>query len=230
MTRYGDPASLIEQHLLAASQIDALGRLACHATHLKGDQLSPDLDATLNDLQRERRRRVRRERARALLSTLEREWDRLYSAHTKAVAVWSDRRWHQAGAIPTTWLAKAMDEPWLTSEDGKKKAPRDLAVRTPATEAILGDDHSSFSYELGEGDASSPVVRALGVETDPQVSEMVEQLATLRDEGGAVDDRTLTLRYAAIAASCKKREPSADDMVGDLPMRKLRARFGSDGG
>jgi len=35
------------------------------------------------------------------------------------------------------------------------------------------------------------------------------------------------LRYAAIAANCKKREPAPDDIVGDLPMRKLRARFGS---
>jgi hypothetical protein len=226
-TRYGDPASPIEPRLLATPQIEALQGLARHATHLKGDRLSPDLLAALKDLQRERALRARRERARALLSTLEREWDRLYAPHTRADAVWSYGSWHRAGAIPASWLAEAMDEPWLTSEDGKKKAPRGLAVRTPATEAILGDDRSSFAYELDEGDAPSPAVRALGIETDPQVSEMVEQLAILRDRGGALDERMLTLRYAALAAACQKREPSPDDMVGDLPMRKLRARFGT---
>ncbi len=226
-TRYGDPASPIEPHLLARPQIEALRGLERHATHLKGDRLSPDLHAALKDLQRERGLRARRERARALLSTLEREWDRLYAPHTQADAVWSYGSWHRAGTIPASWLAEAMDEPWLTSEDGKKKAPRDLAVRTPATEAILGDDRSSFAYELDEGDAPSPAVRALRIETDPQVSEMVEQLATLRDHGGPLDERMLMLRYAAIAAACKKREPSPDDMVGDLPMRKLRARFGT---
>lgn len=226
-TRYGDPASPIDPHLLAAPQIEALGRLARHATHLKGERLSPDLLAVLKDMQHERRLRARRDRARALLSTLQREWDHLYAPHSEAVAVWSDASWRRAGEIPASWLANAMDEPWLTGEDGKKGAPRQLVVRTPATEAIFGDDRSSFAHGLDESDAQSAAVRALGMRTDPQVSEMVEQLTTLRDEGGAVDERSVTLRYAAIAANCRKREPSPDDMVGDLPMRKLRARFGT---
>jgi len=223
-TRYGDPASPINWHLRA--QIEALGGLARYATHLKGERLSPDLLAVLKDLQHERRLRVRRDRARALLSTLQREWGRLYAPHTEAVAVWSESSWRRAGKIPTSWLANAMDEPWLTNEDGKKRAPRQLAVRTPATEAIFGDDRSLFAHGLDESDAQSAAVRALGIQTDPEVSEMVEQLATLRDEGGSMDEPKLTLRYAAIAAACKKREPSPDDMIGDLPMRKLRARFG----
>lgn len=226
-TRYGDPASPISQHHLALAQIEALRGLQRHATHLKGDRLSPDLVAVLRDVQREKGLRVRRERARALLSALEGEWGRLYAAHTAAAAVWSYSNWHKAGTIPTTWLAAAMDEPWLTSEDGKKKAPRELAVHTPATEAIFGDDRSSFAYELDESHAASPTVRALGIQTDPQVSEMVDQLAALRDQGEAVDERTLALRYAAIGAACRKRDPSPDDLVGDLSMRKLRARFGT---
>jgi hypothetical protein len=226
-TRYGDPASPINSDGLRPPQVEALRRMERHATHLKGERLSPDLLAVLKNLQGERELRARRQRARALLSTLEREWTRLYASHTDAVAVWSYGSWHAAGTTPTTWLAYAMDEAWLTSEDGKKKPPRELAVRTPATEAIFGDDRSSFGYELDETDAESPTVRALGIQTDPQVSEMVEQLVTLRDAGGVVDERTLALRYAAIGAACKKRDPSPDDMVGDLPMRKLRARFGT---
>src|SRR5439155_25107570 len=117
VTRYGDPASPIEPRLLATPQSEALQGLARHATHLKGDRLSPDLLAALKDLQRERGLRARRERARALLSTLEREWVRLYARHIWADAVWSYGSWHRAGAIPASWLAAATDERWLTSED-----------------------------------------------------------------------------------------------------------------
>ena len=118
----------------------------------------------------------------------QREWDRLYQQPTDAEAVWSQTTWQHAGTVPTTWLANLMDEPWLTSQDGKKEGPlRELAVRTPATEAILGDDRNCFAYELDEHDALSPAVRALRVETDPQVSEIeIERLAAVRDLDGTV--------------------------------------------
>src|SRR5205814_651619 len=134
-----------------------------------------------------------------------------YAAHTSATAVWSYGSWHAAGAIPATWLAFARDEPWLSSEDGKRKPPSALAVRTPATEAIFGDDQSSFAYELDESEAVSPAIRALGIATDPEVSEMVGQLETIRGRGGEPDERALALRYAAIGAACKKRDLLPDD-------------------
>ncbi len=46
-----------------------------------------------------------------------------------------------------------------------------------------------------------------------EASEMVEQLAMLREEGGPVDERRLMLRYAAIGAACKRRAPSPDDVL-----------------
>lgn len=183
-TRHGDPATPIASLQLIAPQIDALRAFERHATHLKRDRLSPDLLAVLKDIQRERGLGARRERARALLNTLEREWERLYASHTTADAVWSEHTWRDAGEIPPSWVANAMCEPWLTSENGKKKAPCELAVRTPATEAISGNNPSLFAFGLDESDAASAAIRALGIQTDPQVSEMVDQLTNIRDQGG----------------------------------------------
>lgn len=225
-TRYGDPASPIPGNPLSLSQREALRQLKRAATHLKGDRVSPDLLAVLRSIAKERTQRARRERARALLNTLEREWERLYASDVQARAVWSYGSWHTAGLIPATWLAFAIDEPWLSSEDGARKPPRELAVRTPATEAVFGNDKSRFALELDESEATSPVVRALRVETDPQVSEMVEHIEELRDAGDAPDERVLALRYAAIGSACKKRELLPEDLVGDLTVRRLRARFG----
>jgi hypothetical protein len=224
-TRYGDPASRIDK-ALPGSQREALGRLERHATHLKQDRLSPDLVAVLRNLAEERIQKTRRERARALLNALSREWERLYASHTDALAVWSYGSWHVAGQIPATWLAFARDELWLSSEDGVPKPPKELAVRTRATEAVYGNDRGRFAYELDESEAMSPLVRALGIKTDPQVSEMVEHIEALRENGKSPDEATLALRYAAIGAACKRRDLMPDDIVGDMIVRRLRARFG----
>jgi hypothetical protein len=225
-TRYNELASPIDPDSLAGPQIEALSRMERQATHLKGDRTSPDLFAVLKDIQRERGIRTRRERTRALLNTFDREWDRLYATQLRAEAVWSYNTWHRAGTIPTSWLANAMSERWLTNQKGKKRAPLSLAVRTPATEAIFGDDRDLFADGLDAKDATSKVVRELGFKIDPQVSEMIDQLRALRDNHDATDERPALL-YAAIAAYVNKRDPAPDDMIGDLSMRRIRARFGT---
>lgn len=226
-TRYNVPATPIDREKLPSSQREVLRGLERHATHLQEDRVSPDLLLALRNLSQERRRGEHRTRVRALMSTLEREWQRIYQSHMEAVAVYSYGTWHTAGMVPASWLARAGDVRWLISEDRKKRLPRELAVRTPATVAIFGSDRSRFAAELDETHAQSAPVRALGITTDPQVSEMVEQITALRDGRASVDEENIKVRYAAIAAACKKAEPSPDDMVGDLSVRKLRARFGS---
>lgn len=216
-TRYADPASPIDDATLSKTQKEELACLSRFATHLKGDRLSPDLLAVLRDLQRERGLKKRRQRARALLSTLKREWNRLYEDCTSADAVWSERGWRISGTIRATWLGHAMDEPWLTSEDGTKRKPVELAVRTRVTEFLYGNDRESFAYGLDESDASSSVVRALGIRTDPQVSEMVDELVSLRSQGEPVDDRTIAVYYAVIANACRKLDPSPDEFTWQTP-------------
>lgn len=226
-TLYNDPASRINRAQAPPCQLESLSDLARHATHLKFDRFSPDLMLVIADLRRERSARVRRDRVRALFSTLLREWDRLYSDHLFARAVYSDYSWRVAGSIPTSWIGRAMDFPWLTNELGKPTAPRGLAVRTPATEAIFGDDRALFARDLTENDASSPFVRALRIETDPQVSELVEQIAQIRETGSNPNSRDVEIRYAAIASACIKQGQGFEERVGDLTKRQLRARFGN---
>jgi len=229
-TKHGDPASPIGWQKLSASQREQLNSFQRHATHLKHDCSSPDLASVLRDLRGERSARNRRERIRAMISTLEREWTRLYARNLTADAVYSEYTWQRAGTIPATWVASAKDEPWLRSEAGKQIAPRLAAVRTKGTAAIYGNDRQRFAKDLDEADATSPVIRALGIETDPQASELIDQLADIRVRRDTPSSPDLNLRYAAIAAYCKHRNPSPDTFVGDVTVRQLRARFGTHRG
>ena len=229
-TKHGDPASPIDWQKLSSSQREQLNDLQRYATHLKDDHSSPDLASVLRDLRRERRARSRRERTRALISTLEREWTRLYAHNLTTNAVYSEYTWQRAGTISKTWIASAKDEPWMRSETGKQIAPRVAAVRTKGTAAIYGDDRQRFARDLKETDATSPVIQALGIETDPQVSELIDQIAEIRARRDTPSNSDLNLRYAAIAAYCKDRNPRPDTLVGDLTVRQLRARFGTQRG
>ncbi len=226
-TRYDDPASPLNFGALPGPQVKALNSLERHATHIKFDRQSPDLQNALEDISKDRSRRSREARARTLLFVLDREWERLYAPHTEASAVFSQNSWRSAGQIPATWIASAADVPWLTSEDGKKKRPAELAVRTPATQAVFGDDRSVFAAEVDQALASSPLIRALGINTDPQVSEVLEQLVRLRDEEGVIEPEAALVRYAAIAAAVRRADLAPDEMVGDVTVRQLRGRFGS---
>ena len=144
-TKHGDPASPIDGQNLSYSQGEQLKDLQRHATHLKDDHSSPDLASVLRDLRRERLARTRRERTRALISTMEREWTRLYARNLTANAVYSEYTWQLAGTISQTWIASAKDEPWLRNEAGKQIAPRAAAVRTKGTAAIYGNDRQRFA-------------------------------------------------------------------------------------
>ncbi len=229
-TKYGDPASPIDRQKLSSSQRKQLNDLQRHATHFKDDLSSPDLSSVIYDIRRERRARNRRERTRALISTLEREWTRLYAHNLTTNAVYSDYTWQPAGTVSKTWVASAKDEPWLRSEAGKQIAPRVAVVRTKGTAAIYGNDRHRFARDLEETDVTSPVIRALGIETDPQVSELIDQLVGIRARRDTPYDFDLDLRYAAIAAYCKHRNPRPDIRVGDITVRQLRARFGTQRG
>ena len=191
-----------------------LSDLPRYATHLKHDHSSPDLASVLRDLRRERSARSRRERVRALISTLEREWTRLYARNLTAEAVFSDYTWQRAGTISAAWIASAKDEPWLRSEAGRQIASRFATVRTKGTAAIYGNDRVRFAKDLEESDATSPVIRALGIGTDPKVSELIAQLTEMRARRDIPSNHDLDLRYAAIAANCKHHNPSPDNSVG----------------
>ena len=224
-SRYGDLASPIDWSQLSESQRAALsGR---QATHFQGDRLSPDLIRVVEDIARDRSRRRRQERARALIKTLDREWNRLYADYEEVAAVHADWSWRRTTTVPASWLAAASEQPWMSTEAGAPAAPRDLIVRTPQTEALYGRAAANFAADVTPEMAASAAVRALGITTDPQVSAVVEELADLREQGSAADPAAAEVRYIALAAAVTNVDPDPDALVGDLNVRQLRARFGN---
>lgn len=228
-SRYGDRASPIQTVSLFQSQKEARSKLERYVSHLKGDMRSPVLLSVLRNIRREKKLQVRRERTRALLSTLEREWDRVYASYLTATAVYSSFSWIRAGNIPTTWVSMAMDEPWLLNESKNMLPARELAIRTDATLAIFGEDRDFFARDIDETFAASPVIKAFQITTNPNVSELVEQLQEIRANNSPPDIKAINLRYAAISAACKNHNPSPEEKVGDLTVRQVRTRFGAQG-
>jgi hypothetical protein len=223
-TRHGDPASPINFVALTPSQREAIRN--SYTTHFKDDWLSPDLARVVADIGRERGRNRQRDRGRALLATLDREWSRLYEGHETAAAVYSSHTWYRAASVPASWRAVAMDTAWLLSAERVVRPPSELVVRTPTTEALYGRDAAVFAADVDHEMATSPAVRGLGLTTDPRVSEVVDQLIEMRAAQGDPDTTEVAVRYAAIAAAVRSVDLPADAMVGDLTVRQLRSRFG----
>ena len=226
VTQYGEPASPIGSAPLTASQAEALAGV--HATHLTGNLLAPDLAHVVDDMSRQRPGPDRLERARALLATLDREWRRIYEGHETARAVYASRGWRGDAEVPASWIAVARDTPWLTTEAAVSARPRDLAVRTRLTEALYGREYPRFVEEIGPEMATSPAIRALGLTTEPPVSEIIEQLAELRASSDPVDPSVAAVRYAALASAVPSTDLDFETMVGDLTVRQLRVRLGGD--
>lgn len=206
-----------------AFQEEALAR-AEHATHFSRDWRSPDLDLVLKDISRQRVDRNRRVRARALIETITHRWDRL-SETVEARTVWHYYTWRHDVPIPSTWIARAASEPWLSNKKGRKAAPHDLAIDTPLTRLTRGADPAEYVAELNDSDASSPFVAALGIKGSAPASELLRELASLRDRHGAeVTESDVRPHYLALAALC--RRSGSQDEVGDVTVTELRRAFG----
>ena len=220
-TWYGLPASPIPDTLPAA-QFERLGTR--NVTHFRGDRLSEDLARVVSDIARDRSKRHRARRSRALLRTLTREWERLYADHQEADAVATGGRWNFRGSVPATWLAVAMDTPWLSNAKGAPCAPGDLVASTPLNRAMYGNDYEGYAA-IDPELTHSAAVRALGITTDPEASGIVGQLKELRDAGPDPDRDVVASLYLALSTAVDDPDANADDLIDDLPVRQLRARF-----
>lgn len=219
--RYGEAAAPIDYSNLSDVQTEAVKALPRYPSHVRGDHLAPDLDEVIADLMAEGQLKQRRERARALLATLERGWKRIYAGHELATAVYSMYSWQKLGRIPATWIARTASARWLSNESGTARAPRELAVRTRALMAVYGDQRRLFAAELDEDAASHLSVQALGVETFPRASRLINVLVDLRqqsDAGHAVESREASRLYTALAELCPKPGTAvkADSMIDEL--------------
>lgn len=228
-------------HPLAVTQAQAIAELDRRAAdgywvdHLQHDCISPDLDAVFASLQK-LRSGDRRQAARALLLSVARNWDSVYAQHAVARGVHRYHIWNDLGPVPATWLARVQSERWLSSRSGKRRAPRELALRSAAYLRAVGDNPGRFCAEVEENELASHVAEALGFEARPRASTLIEALTSLRSQRPA---RGLELQvrrcYADLNEYCKgvaRRDGGArsDADVDDLTVAGIRARFSDRGG
>ncbi len=152
------------------------------ATYTLQDRDCPTLEATAQDISRMRHKKARRKRAGALLATLGRAWERLYSEFSEVESANDYFGWQDRGRMPSYWLWVARDIAWLDDESGTPRRPSDLRLRTPGNVAMYGQDSPDYLHP----DLYQPnwllVLAALGVSGDPSRTELVTRLKELRDE------------------------------------------------
>ena len=190
------------------------------------DHDSPDLQAVITDIARERQGERRRARAGALLAALGRAWDRHLSEFAQVDAAAAKYGWIPKGKIPAFWLAQAGDVAWLDDEGGTPRRPAELRVRMPGNEAIYGANSPDYLHADLDQPIRRALLTALGVPSDPSGSEMVGRLRELRsasyqDEVSSEDQlRESVLVYRALA-----RGLSSEPTDSDLTTEQLRVEF-----
>ena len=197
------------------------------ATYTLTDSDCPALVATLTDIAAGSGK-TRRTRARAVLATLGRAWERL-SDFTEVVSADDYFTWNHKGRIPAFWLWQAREIAWLDDESGVARRPLELRIRTPGTEAVYGEDSEDFVHpELAGAHPERrnwlAAMAALGMSGDPTGRELVARLKELRDgfESGVLPpervERDSAIIYKALAAPLGDSTARSD--LSDAELRK----------
>ena len=201
---------------------------------VRGDHDSRDLIQVLDHITK--LRGVQRQRAaRALILSLDREWRR-YADVTTATAMYGYGWWYERGSIPATWLARIQSTAFMTSESGRIRRPVDLALRSEAYVAVMGEDPAAFCKEIREGQISPEVAETLGFAARPRVRRIILELTRLRaaDTDGRLRPSAISTRaaaaYLALAVYCREagvgtRRLTGRDQVDDVRVDELRAMF-----
>lgn len=222
--------SRIEWSRTPAIQATELRSLPGQKTHLIGDRWSPDLDAVIENIAREKPGQGRRRRARALLGLLARGWDRYFADHASAKVAWGyDGYWNVEGEVIATWLARAATEPWLPSATGALRPPSELHLPTEENRLTVGDRKRSYLMPVDEYIARSPALAALRLRRGPSASSVVARLEELRDQGKkltAKEQDEVRTAYRLLALRCPGGDGRATTRpVDDMTVATLRSHF-----
>ena len=199
-----------------------------NATYTLRDWECQDLTAVVEDIARVRQARKRRTRARALLATMGRAWDRL-SEFSEVEAANDHYTWIEKGVLPAFWVWQAREMAWLDDESGTPRRPSELRIRTRGTEAIYGEDSPDFLHPDLDGSWLErrnwqAAIAALDVSGDPTRLELVSRLKELRDgtvSGALSIERVVrdsAIVYKALAESIKDSAARAD--LREIDLRK----------
>ena len=184
---------------------DEMRRLG--ATYTLQDYDNPDLLAVAEHISRERRKKVRRKRAGALLGTLGRAWQRNLSNYEEVDAAYTNYYWRLTGQLRAYWLWQLGNIPWVDDESGKRRRPLELRLRTSGSEAVYGIRSPDFIHRDLDLSIRHVVIRAIGVSGDPDRSELMDRLRELRDDDVGAEisaefiKQEVALLYKALANS-----------------------------
>jgi len=214
-----------------AIQTEAFKRLPAYPQRLERDFQSPDTLAVVADISASKARKEREVRSAALFNSIARSWKRLYEERTTATAAYRGyRQWYfrDIGTVPASWLSQLSCLEWLCNLNGVSKAPRYLALKTPANVAIYGDAPGLFAYGLDGNAISAVLATALGMEAAPTASGIIDQLVRLRESVEVVNEARIYQLYRALSALCPETAGSGNQSaaIGDLRLKEVRAKFG----
>jgi hypothetical protein len=219
--------SQLENWRLPDVQATELRALSQRATHLIDDKWAPDLDAVIDNIQHGRPGAGRRRRAAALLGLLARGWERHFADHVTAHAVWAyDGYWNDRGEVIATWLARAATEPWLPSQTGALRAPRELHLPSEPNRLSVGEKRSLYLMAVDDQVLRSSALTALRIRRGPSATKIVEGLEELREAGkmGASTQERARTAYRILALACAQ-DGRGQRPVDDMTVAELRSRF-----
>lgn len=189
------------------------------AERVKYDLLSPDLSRVLRNLPKLSKRNAKL-RSPALLRTLSRNWERLYSTKMGVPAEHVTKKYtYFRGEVAAAWLNELRDTQWIAIGRGELVEPHVAVLRTPETQTI----YQTFVYDVLRKDIHDDLIAALHLITDVRIDDLVTRLENLRNEGDTDGIQTLQI-YRAIAKRCPKTF-TFNTRVGEITVQELRRRF-----
>lgn len=228
-------------HIVLPSQLAARRYLGRARGGLRRDFVSPDLDAVIRNIRLSpplpvsRKGRKSRttlgtstlsavERAIAVFRCIDSDWAS-FEPYSRTFAYRESGR-SDSSPVPTTWLARLIDNAWYPNCAGTPCKPTSLIVETKVTLAMY-DHHTDFASGLTEADANSEFARALGMRVNPPVSQLVAALERARQTSSS-DDLSLMRLYKALAGHCPQSTSAVapETMIGDMQALSLRGKFG----
>lgn len=210
--QHGSPVSGVSRPAIQLREIRAIRP---PRTYLLDDRWSPDLDAVVADIARDRVAKRRRARGLVLLGVLARAWERHYSEYQSAQAVYEDYTWRDPKEVISTWLARAAETPWLPGKSGPSRSPMSLLLPTDANHLAYGADSPLFLAAVDDAILRSPIIGALRIRRGPAVSSLVATLRelTMVPVTKEVSDEVRGIyRLLALAAPADGRGRPVDDL------------------
>lgn len=204
---WGNNQRLIELRQLGANQVGY-------------DLVSPDLSRVLSDMQAVTKRDAKA-RSSALVRTLSRNWERLYSDLTLVPAHSLARKYtYFKGQITAAWLIELRTTPWIAVGRGDLVEPSQAVLRNPETETI----YSKFACDLVGKDLDERFATSIGLIMDVRIGDLLNHLEELRGNQDLADTKQITQIYRAISKRCPK-DTSYNTAIGELKAQDIRKRF-----